>query len=162
MKTSVKGIFFLPGMVATKDSLVLTLPRKDTCNQPEFWLFTTTVTYMIYGKKNNKAKFLVLFFSPHHLFQTSQLLHLVSVKWHKTWTSCSSLIVTTWFFQDPFYMLLTLVIKHSFSDWMRMLLCRFASGKKTQIQLDGMKNILGSLLTHPAIHLLKIISWKRM
>ena len=52
METSVKVIFYLPGMVASRDFLGSTfLGIKTLCNQLEFWMLTTTVTNMIIGKK---------------------------------------------------------------------------------------------------------------
>ena len=136
METSVKKTFYLPGMVESRDWSGSKFPQKDTYNQPEF--FITTVTKLIWSmeKKLRKERILVWRFSPHHLFQRFQLLHLF------LWNN----IDIDQFFEfnsyymalsRSLYMLLTLVIRRSFFDWRRLLLSSFVS-EKNRIQMDAM------------------------
>ena len=70
METSVKVIFYLPGMVASRDFLGSTfLGIKTLCNQLEFWMLTTTVTNMINGSNRCLCGFShLIIFSKHFCF----------------------------------------------------------------------------------------------
>ena len=108
METSVKVIFYLPGMVASRDFLGSTLLGiKTLCNQLEFWMLTTTVTNMINGKKNKEATDAWVVFLTWLSFPNISVSSSCFCETTKIWTSCSNLIVTAWLFWHSFCMLLT-------------------------------------------------------